>query len=723
MFAKFAKKKMYQRMSGEVERDPNSVFTSPKEVEDQDFLGFPNADQPVEERVQKLIDELTIEEKTKMLGGYKAMGIHAIPRLGLPSVWCSDATSGLRCFPDGTAFPGGLAFAATWNPELIEEVAATIAEEFRARGVKILLGPGINIYRVPTCGRNFEYMGEDPFLAGKMSAAYIRGAQSKGVATTIKHFACNNSDYDRHKTDSVVDERTLREIYLPAFKMAVQEGGTHGLMSSYNPVNGTYASENYHLLTEILREEWGYEGFVVSDWVSVYSTEGPIKNGLDLEMPSGAWINEKNVTPLLQDGVLTEKDIEAPLRRFLTAFFKAGLYDEPQIDPDAEIHTPEHVALAEKTAVDSMVLLKNKGNILPLKAEENKHIVVMGRTALDTTSGGGGSSYIHSKDKIDIVTGLALEIPEVTLEHVAYRNHRLTADEKASIEKADAVILCAGFTTWEESECYDRSWELPEKQAILIRKVAELNPNTIVVLSAGGGLETESWVHEVPAVLHSLYLGETVGTAIAKVLFGKAAPGGKLPFTMAKRWQDFASTQYYVSKPEAFDLRRVGSDIGGQGNPNKRSVWQMSYDEGLEIGYRHFDSARIQPQFPFGYGLTYTNFELSEGKLTKSRSKDIIAKVSVTVTNTGEKAGSEVVQLYLHDVDASVFRPDKELKGFQKVYLEPGKSQKVEFEIKEEHLQFFDVESNSWMAEKGKFDALVGTSSRDIAFNLRFELK
>ncbi|MEE4194355.1 MAG: glycoside hydrolase family 3 C-terminal domain-containing protein [Anaerolineae bacterium] len=722
MFAKFAKKKMYQMMAGEIP-ETQSNFISPKEVEDQDFVAFRDGDLPVAERVQKLIDDLTIEEKIKLLGGYKAMGIHPIPRLGLPSVWCSDATPGLRCFSGGTAFPGGLTMAATWNPELIETVAATIAEEFRAKGVKILLGPGINIYRVPTCGRNFEYMGEDPFLAGKMSAAYIRGAQSKGVATTIKHFACNNSDYDRHKTDSVVDERTLREIYLPAFKIAVQEGGTIGLMSSYNPVNGTYASENRHLLTEILREEWGFEGFVVSDWVSVYSTVGPIKNGLDLEMPNGAWINEEKVIPLLQDGVLTEKDIETPLRRLLTAFFKAGFYDTPHIDPTAEIHTPEHVALAEKAAVDGMVLLKNKGNILPLNPKENKHVVVMGRTALDTTSGGGGSSFIKSDSKIDIVTGLALEIPEVTLEQVPYRNHRLTASEKAIIEKADAVILCAGFTTWEESECYDRTWELPEKQAILIRKVAALNPNTIVVLSAGGGLETESWVHEVPAVLHSLYLGETVGTAVAKVLFGKAAPGGKLPFTMAKRWQDFASTQYYVSKPDAFDLRRVGGPQGGQGNPNKRAVWKMEYEEGLEVGYRHFDSARIEPQFPFGYGLTYTTFELSDGKISLSRSKDIVAKVSVTVTNTGDRAGAEVVQLYLHDVDASVFRPDKELKGFKKVYLEPGKSEKVEFSIEEKHLQFFDVESNSWVAEQGLFDALVGTSSRDIAFNLRFELK
>ena len=722
MFAKRAKKYLFRMMTGEVP-PPGGFRENPQEVEDRDFQGLPETDLSAEERANQIIDELTIEEKIKMLGGDQWMGIHAIPRLGLPSIWCSDATPGLRCFPGGTAFPAGLTMAATWNQDLIEEVGATIAEEFRAKGIKILLGPGINIYRVPTCGRNFEYMGEDPVLAGKMSSAYIRGAQSKGVITTIKHFACNNSDYDRHKTDSVVDERTLREIYLPAFKMAVKEGGTHGLMSSYNPVNGTYASENYHLLTEILRDEWGYEGFVISDWISVYSTLNAIKNGLDLEMPSGSWINVEKVIPLLQDGELTEKDIEAPLRRMLTTFFRAGLYDTPQIDVEAEIHTPEHIALAEKAAIDGMVLLKNENNLLPLNPETTKKVVIMGRTAKDTTSGGGGSSFIKTDAKIDILSGFALETDEIKIEEVPYRNHRLTADEKAQITDADVVILCAGFTTWEESESYDRAWKLPEKQDVLIRKVAALNPNTVVVLSVGGGVETESWIHEVPAVLHSLYLGETVGTAVAKALLGKAAPAGKLPFTMAKRWQDFASTQYYVDKPEAFSFKRVGGPQGGQGDPTKREVWQMHYDEGLEIGYRHFDNAKIEPQFPFGFGLTYTQFELSDASLKLNEKGKHIGTASIKVTNTGDRAGAEVVQFYLHDVESSVFRPEKELKGFEKIYLEPGQSQVVEFNVEKKHLKFFDVESNSWTAEKGDFEVWIGNSSKDIASKSGFELK
>jgi beta-glucosidase len=718
MFAKAGKKFLYKMMTGDISLPVSDFEMEPAQVEDIEFQGLPDSDAPVAERVQNIIEQLTLDEKIEMLGGYKWMGIRAIPRLGLPSVWCSDATSGLRCFGGGTAFPAGLALAASWNTALIEEVGGAIAEEYRARGVKILLGPGVNIYRVPTCGRNFEYMGEDPFLAGKIASAYIRGAQSKGVITTVKHFACNNSDYDRHKTDSVVDERTMREIYLPAFRMAVQEGGSMGLMSAYNLINGTYASENRHLLIEILREEWGYEGFVISDWISLYSTAGPIKNGLDLEMPSGKWINTEKVIPLLQDGELMEKDIDTMLNRLLTAFFNAGVYDSPQVDAEAGVHTPEHVALAERAATEGMVLLKNDNNLLPLTPEKAKRLVIMGRTARDTTSGGGGSSFIKTSEKIDILTGFGLLADDYTVELVPYRNHRLTADEKAQITGADVVILCAGFTTWEESECYDRSWELPEKQDVLIRKVAALNPNTVVVLSVGGGVETESWIEHVPAVLHSLYLGETVGTAVAKVVLGMEAPAGKLPFTMAKRWQDFASTQYYVDDPASFSLKRVSV---GQGDPTKREVWQMPYEEGLEVGYRHFDAAQIEPQFPFGFGLNYTQFVISDISLTQDGG-DAIAQVNVTVTNTGEREGAEVVQLYIHDVESSVFRPEKELKGFQKVHLAAGASKTITLTIQPQDLQFFDTQENAWRAEAGQFEALVGTSSRHIAARLPFAI-
>ena len=377
MLDELQKKRLANMMNGESKEDNDSVSMHKKAVEDTDFMGRKDSGQTVESHVGTLISAMNLEEKVRMLGGYKALGIHGIPRLGLPSVWCSDATSGLRCFPDGTVFPAGVAMAATWNPALIEQVGAAIGEEFRAKGVSILLGPGVNIYRVPTCGRNFEYMGEDPHLAGKTAAAYIRGAQASGVITTIKHFACNNSDYDRHKTDSVVDERTLREIYLPAFKMAVQEGGSKGLMTSYNPVNGIYASENRHLITEILRDEWGFDGFVLSDWNSLYSTTGPIKNGLDLEMPNGKWLNMGTIQPLLESGEIEVSDLDNMLRRLLRTLFKFGVYDRPQVDTNAKFYCSEHLALAEQAALESIVLLKNEKNLLPLTPNKVKNIVIL----------------------------------------------------------------------------------------------------------------------------------------------------------------------------------------------------------------------------------------------------------------------------------------------------------------------------------------------------------
>jgi len=716
MFDELLKKSIANMMNGESVDDNDSVAMHKKTVEDVDFMGIEDSGQTVEDQVEILISAMNVEEKVRMLGGYKALGIHGIPRLGLPAIWCSDATSGLRCFPDGTAFPAGIAMAAAWNPVLIEQVGAAIGEEFRAKGVSIILGPGVNIYRVPTCGRNFEYMGEDPHLAGKTAAAYIRGAQASGVITTIKHFACNNSDYDRHKTDSVVDERTLREIYLPAFKMAVQEGRSKGLMTSYNPVNGIYASENRHLITEILRDEWGFDGFVLSDWNSLYSTNGPIKNGLDLEMPNGKWLNMDTIQPLLESGKIEEKDLDNILRRLLGTLFKFGVYDRPQIDTTAQFYCPEHLALAEQAALESIVLLKNERNLLPLTTDKVKNIVVMGRTAQDTPTGGGGSSYVLTENNVDILSAMGMYGTDFHLEHVPYRNHRLTAGEKVQITGADAVVLCVGFQHYEETECFDRTWKLSKKQDVLIRKVSALNPNTIVVLSTGGGVETESWIHDVPAVLHSFFLGETAGTAIAKIIFGKANPSGKLPFTMAKRWDDFASIANYVDNPGAFSFVRVAY---GQGNPEKRKVWKMQYNEGLNIGYRHFDNAKIKPQFAFGHGLSYTEFEFSDASAAKT--EDGITEITCTLTNTGSRTGAEVVQLYIHDVVSSLYRPEKELKGYQKVFLQVGESQQITFVIKEHDLQYFDPAENGWGAESGEFEARIGTSSRNIRAILKFQ--
>lgn len=455
------------------------------EVEDKDFPGFPPTDEPPEERVRSLMNRMTREEKLKLLGGHSNLAVQAVPRLGLPTLWSSDATTGVRCFPGGTAFPSPVAMAASWNRETLEEVGRTIAEECRARGISILLGPGVNIYRVPTCGRNFEYFGEDPFLAGQAAASYIRGAQERGVITTVKHFACNNSEYDRHKTDSVVDERTLREIYLPPFETAVKEANTWGLMSAYNPVNGEWAGQNRWLLTTILREEWGYEGFVISDWTSLYDTVAPLKAGQNLEMPKAKWLAPKRIDREIARGNLTEEDIDKAIRGLLLPLFAAGVYDRPQVEQGAVPGGEAHRRIALKAAREGAVLLKNDENLLPLDPETTRRLVVLGRGAVNTETG-GGSSRILTKTSVDLLQGIRQAFPDSEVTLIPFRKERISRQEEELIGGADAVVVCAGFDHSEESECWDRPWRLPHSQDRLIRRCTALNPRTVVILTAGG---------------------------------------------------------------------------------------------------------------------------------------------------------------------------------------------------------------------------------------------
>jgi beta-glucosidase len=710
MWETFVKKQVFKAITGDLKVSNESLATMFESVEDTDFMGREDGHLPAEQRADAILAAMTLEETIAFAGGYTKMAIRAVPRLGLPSIWCSDATSGLRCFPGGTAFPAGVAMAATWDPELIEQVGAAIAEEFRAKGISILLGPGVNIYRVPTCGRNFEYMGEDPYLAGKMAAAYIRGAQARGVITTVKHLAANNSDYDRHKTDSVVDKRILHEIYLEAFRMAVQEGGSLGVMSSYNPVNGVYASENEYLLKTVLREQWGFEGFVISDWNSVYSTAPAVQNGLNLEMPSGKWISEARVKQAMAAGELAEEDLDAMLQPLLRTLFRAGVYDRPQVDREARMHSQDQIELSQRAAEGAITLLKNEGGLLPLDMPASSRIVVMGRTVDPTPTGGGGSSYLHRPGSPSVLDGIRAAFTDCEIVHQPFNKGKLTQAEAETIRAADVVVLAAGFYTWEETECFDRAWALPDGQGDLIQRVGRLNPNTVVVLTCGGGVETESWVHAVRAVVHGYYLGETAGTAIARVLRGEAEPGGRLPFSMVKRWEDLEATKYYVDRPETVRLRRIH---GGQGDPTRRKVWPMVYGEGLRVGYRHLDSARIEPQFAFGHGLGYTSIVIESVVVEMT---DRAASVQVKVRNTGERAGSAVVQVYVRDVEASVFRPEKELKAFGKAFVEGGGTAEMTLRLEERAFAFYDPEAGSWRVEAGEFEVLVGLSSREIVW-------
>ena len=671
------------------------------------------------EKSEALLARMTLDEKIVMLSGFDKMGIHGVERLGLAPVWCSDASAGVRGFCRSTAFPAPVAMAATWNRMLLRRTGETIAEECRAKGISVLLGPGVNICRVPTNGRNFEYLGEDPFLASELVVPYIEGVQSKGVIATVKHLACNNSDYDRHRMNSEVDERTLHEIYLPAFKAAVQKARTRSVMCAYNPVNGTYSSENRNLLTDILRDTWGFDGFVISDWGCLYSTAGPLKAGLDLEMPLGRYLNAKKIRPLLDQGTLTQEDIDRPVRNLLRVFFEMGIYERPTKDSTYSEYSAEHSRISLEVAREAVVLLKNEAHTLPLNPVKLKKIAVLGANAVDTPTIGNGSCAVESYDKVNIIDAIRKECGDGCAVTIVKNRYGRILDPEA-VRQADAVIVCAGYNASEEGEAFERSWLLLYGQDELIRTAVGLNPRTIVVLSCGSDLETESWISNVPVVLHSFYLGQNAGTAVAEVLFGQTNPSGKLPFTMARRYQDILATHHYVRRPEKISFLRM---LGPQGINGIRKIRTMRYDEKLMVGYRHFDTHRIAPQFPFGFGLSYTTFALGKPVLSSRMIKTgETLTVRLEITNTGQQAGAEVVQLYISDPESTLPRPAKELKGFEKVYLKPGERAEISFAITDEQLSYYDPAQHRWVAEPGQFKLLIGTSSRDICHEETFDL-
>ncbi|RKX86443.1 MAG: beta-glucosidase [Spirochaetes bacterium] len=683
-------------------------------VEDTDFQGLPPDSRTPGERAEEVLSSMSLEEKLGFVTGYKSLAIRALPRQGLPSVWMSDASSGPRSFGAATAFPSSIAMAASWNHEIATLAADHIAESARAKGISILLGPGVNIARIPTCGRNFEYFGEDPFLAGTLAAAYVKACTRRGVICTVKHLAVNNSEYDRHKVSSDLSERTLREIYLPAFEMAVKEGKTRGIMSSYNPVNGVWASENRKLLTQILRDEWGFDGFVVSDWNSLYSTVGPMKAGLDIEMPAAKWLTPEKV----KDG---EDDLDRMAGNILRTLFAAGIYDRPVKDSQArEFHT-DHNDAALKAAREGIVLLKNEGGTLPLPQGDGITIALCGPLAVESSTLGGGSCHIaRTTGTVSLFEGLKAAASgnadaDTVAVKIVYVQSLNNPGSRKILREADAVVIACGFNYQTESELYDRPWRLPPSQRRLIHRVSRLNSRCAVILTAGGGVETESWIDEVPALLHGMYLGQTVGRATAEILFGIVNPSGKLPFTMARHWKDIPSVKNYPKRYWTTNARRIAL---GQGNPSLRKIRHWQYEEGLMVGYRHFDTAGVEPAFPFGFGLSYTSFaievlRLSAKTIVPEDSLDVIVKVE----NTGKRAGSEVVQVYVADTESRLPRPKKELKGFAKVELEPGEAVETTIRLNPRAFCYWDSEAGgtdspgAWVAEPGEFRILVGRNS------------
>jgi beta-glucosidase len=789
---------------------------------------------PIEDRVNSLLKEITLDEKLDYIGGYTFLDIRPIARLGLPHILISDGPVGVNEYGPETAYPCGILDAATWDTSLVKQLGVALGRDARARGVHVLLAPGVNIYRAPMCGRNFEYFGEDPYLTSRMAVSYIEGVQSQNVVATVKHFAANNQEWDRHNISSDIDERTLQEIYLPAFKAAVQEAKVGAVMDSYNLINSTHATQNRQLNIDILKNSWGFDGILMSDWNATYDGTAAAENGLDLEMPFARFMNKANLIPAINGGGLSATTIDDKARRILRIIFRFGFYDWPQQDTSLPKDDPKNVQTALQVAREGIILLKNENKLLPL-INKVKNIVVIGPNA-ENYIGGAGSSEVYPFHVTDLLTGLeqnkgkqvkityvpvlstlegyckrsvfyttpgstqrglkaeyfkggvVKEKPDSTgiEQYIIRKNddlrqkHQLpdgpfiarwtgvirpqrsgiycftvTRDESISLhigdkivtnfkdgdevysytatmhldsgkeysiklqytckdrpghiafawypkvpdfseafkaaKSADAVILSMGFNGGLEHEGDDRAFELPNYQDSLIKTISQINAQTVVVLNAGGNVYMQKWINAVPALLMAWYPGQEGGTAIAETLFGKINPSGKLPASFEKEWKGAPTYHSY------YDEQHTG---------------HVQYKEGLFIGYRYWDTTKLQPQFPFGYGLSYTSFKYSNLTLNKTGKNTVTA--TFQLKNTGDRDGADVAELYVHQQYCDVVRPIKELKGFAKVFLKKGESKTVSIQLDSNAFSYYKEQQKAFEYDPGMFDIIVGASSKDI---------
>jgi beta-glucosidase len=828
------------------------------------FVGTLHAQQPlpdspaIEKQVDGMIAKLTLEQKLELIGGEDNMFIRAEPAAGFPRLKMSDGPDGVRTWGPDTAYAGGIALAATWDPELARRMGVSIGQDGRARGVHFLLGPGVDIYRSPMNGRNFEYFGEDPFLSAGTAVPYIEGVQSEGVIATVKHFAANDEEWDRHNVSSDLDERTLREIDLPAFEGSVKVAHVGAVMNSYNLLNGVHATQDAHLNIDILKKAWGFDGILMSDWDATYSAVGAANGGLDLEMPSGKFMNPTNLMPAIQSGQVTEATIDDKVRRIFRTAIRFGFLERDQTELDIPQYTQMGRQVALEEALESITLLKNEGNVLPLDASAMRTVAVFGPDAWPAVPGAGGSSNVTTFAPVGIMTGLsnylgakvkvlyarglptvedifngtnfedkgakpgapwwaskavkietfdnttlsgtatvsyaprinsfkseewtpaakqrksirvtAVYLPKKTGTYLVlagaggsdsytvlvdgkkvmeqpkregqapqYADVPMTAGQPAKVEvdytpdadyarlglgirstdelvspevakiaaMADAAVVAVGFDPSTESEGFDRSYSLPWGQDELIEAVNAANKKTIVTLTAGGGVDTHRWIGDVPVFLHNWYPGQEGGTALAEILFGERSPEGHLPFSFAKSWeQNPAHDNYYAPAVPAGQTPHI------------------KYAEGVFIGYRYYTTKHIEPLFPFGFGMSYTTFGFTNLSVSPATaSADGPVSVSFDVTNSGQRAGATVAQLYVGDPSAQIVRPAKELKGYQKIRLEPGKTEHVTLALDRRALAYWDVASNDWKVDPGKFVVYVGDSSENTPLTQDFTIQ
>lgn len=772
---------------------------------------------------------MTLSEKIGLIAGEKSFYTRAYPDLGIPQIRMADGPQGIRNNTQSTMYPSGVLTASTWNRSLVEELGHGLGRDAKARGVSILLGPGVNIYRAPMCGRSYEYFGEDPYLAGETAKHYIIGVQSEGVMATVKHFAANNQEWSRHHASSDVDERTLHEIYFPAFRKSVQEAGVGAVMNSYNPLFGVHATENGWLNIDVLRDQWGFKGILMSDWTSVYSTSGAANNGLDLECPKAVYFTEEKLIPLIETGVVREEAITEKVIHILQTFIAFGMLDTPRQDTTIALDNPQSKAVALELARQGAVLLKNEGQLLPVKKGK---ILVMGPNS-DRVPTGGGSGFVHPYSTVSLYEGLIklrgeknvklltddvlfvdildevftdstfavrgfnaeyyasvkpvgnpfrVQVDSVLTHYWKYSSpfkglpddkfsvvwtgcwkspkdglvrfsmggddgYRISIDGKVlggdwgnhsyssrdvfftaeagriytikyeffdnageatvtfsagqmdrdkletSVAESDNVIFCGGFDSSTEGEGFDRPFKLPSGQLKVMNMLSELTDRLVVVLNAGGGVDFNGWSENVNAVLMAWYPGQEGGTALAEIISGKISPSGKLPISMENAWEDNPVHDSY------HDRRNV---------PHKR----VEYKEGIFVGYRGYDRSGVAPRYPFGFGMSYTTFRYEGLKVEKKEGN--VVNVSYDITNTGKMDAWEVSQIYVSDKIASVPRPVKELKGYDKVYIPEGKTVRVSVTLDSEAFSFYDVGTHGFVVEPGDFTIYVGPSSEEL---------
>ena len=796
-----------------------------------------------EVRARELVSQMTLDEKLAYIGGYNSFYLRAVPRLGIPEIWFADGPQGIRIDSQSTLFPSGMALAASWDRTLAHRTGAGIGQDARARGIHVMMGPGVNIYRSPLCGRNFEYYGEDPYLAGETAAGYIEGMQGEGVMACMKHFAGNNQEWNRHHISSDIDERTLNEIYLPAFEKGVRRAHVGMLMDYYGLLNGVHATENRYLNIDVLRHRWGFKGIVTSDWEATYTTINAVYNGLDIEMPKGWLLDPQRMKELVGNGVIDERIIDLKVQHVLQTLLSFGFFDRAQKVETIPVRNP----LSEQAALDvergGAVLLRNRDDLLPLTRGKvvvcgpNSELVAKGggsgevfpfvtstvaegmkknlgrklrfgytpdlwKTALDAFyadpsctvrgataeffnnpdlegepvhtevvhrigykgwespvpgvvnpdnysdrytfyfkpekdavlyfSAGGDDGYrvlVDGEELIEQWSGHPFRQKEGYKEFKGGRTYRIAYEhfdggseqetmfryadylnDPAFIEAvrtADAVVVCVGYDWYLESESWDRPFALPEGHLRCLETILEHTDKAVVVINSGGGVEMAPWIDRTGGVLMAWYQGQQGGDAIAELLTGKISPSGKLPFTLEKRWED----------NPVYDNYYPNTDQVKEDNPYKR----VEYNEGVFVGYRGYERNGVEPLFPFGFGLSYTTFDYSGLKAEAAGDGEFI--VSFDVTNTGRYDAAEVAQLYVGDVESSVVRPAKELKGYEKIFLKRGETRRVEIRLDEEAFRHYDCIRRDFVVEPGDFDLFVGTSSQDIRLKTRINVK